>query len=242
MNGEPALAAVEVDVLADVRDRLRHAHEAKRQAEAKLADAKAAHARGQELANALQAEIDELDRQNDMLAQRAAERIAAGIRGADPAEEREESAPSVQERLQARAMSVRRHAYAERAVAQLHGEVEQAERSLAQAKYQIEKSIANLLLLEGERIAGEVLDYEARARDARHRLAGLSRLWIGRGTGDNRPSALHMGRLALQTLESLPLNDHAQQYPASHDPTTATLQKWQFIASLLLVDPEAEVD
>jgi hypothetical protein len=223
---------------------LRLSHRAKETATAKLADAKAAHARGQELALAMRAEIDELDRQNDMLAQRAAEKIAASIGGAGHAEEREESAPGVQERLAARAMSVQRCSYAQRAAEQLRAEVEQAERSVATAKYGIEAAIGHLLLLEGEELAVACRHHEELARDLRHKLGGLSRLWIGCGKGDNRPSALRLGPLALKTLESLPVNDHAQQYPASHDPTTATLQRWQFVASALLVDPEskAEVD
>jgi hypothetical protein len=190
----------------------------------------------------MQAEIAELDRQNDMLAQHEAERIAAGIKGWNPADDREESAPSIQERLAARAMSVQRHAYAQRAADQLRSEVEQAEGAVARAKYGIEAAIAHLLLLEGERIAAACLQAEELARDLRHRLGGLSRLWIARGQADRRPSALRMGVTAMGVLESLPLNDHAQQYPASHDPTTAALVRWQLIASGLLVDAETAVE
>jgi hypothetical protein len=155
---------------------LRLSHRAKETAIAKLADAKAAHARGQELALAMQAEADELDRQNDMLAQRAAEKIVAGMRGADHAKEREESAPNVQERLQARAISVQRHADAQRSAEQLRADVEHAEGEVARAKYQIEAAIAALLLLEGEQLAERTLAAEALASDLRHKLAGLSRL------------------------------------------------------------------
>jgi hypothetical protein len=241
MNAEPAIAAVEVDPLADARDRLRHAHEAKRHAEAKLGEAQAAHARGQELAHAMQAEIDELDRQNDMLAQRAAEKIAAGIKGVS-ADDREEQAPSIQERLAARAMSVQRHAYAQRAAEQLKAEVEQAEGEVARAKYQIEAAIGHLLLLEGERIAAEVLEHEAAAYASRNRLAGLARLWIARGSGDNRTSALRMGVKALGVLNDLPLNSEHRQHPAAHNPVDVELALWQTCASALLKDAEAAVE
>jgi hypothetical protein len=153
-----------------------------------------------------------------------------------------ESDAGVAHRLEARAQIVYALATAQAAAKRLADDVAALGGEVAKAKYQIEAAVAALLVIEGEEIAASCLHHEEVARDLRHKLGGLARLWIGRGNADRRPSALRLGVKAMRLLDSLPLNDLDQQYPASRDPSAATLTRWQFAASRLLLDPEAKVE
>jgi hypothetical protein len=113
---------------------------------------------------------------------------------------------------------------------------------VAQSKNAVEAAIAGLLLIIGEQLAEQTLGAEKQARDLRHKLTGLSRLWISRGNDDRRPSAIRMGQKALALLNALPANSENRQTVAAHDPGTRELVRWQLVASSLLANAEAEVD
>ena len=92
-----------------------------------------------------------------------------------------------------------RLATARRAQGQLQNELATALGELNAMTLEVEAAISDLLLRTGEALAVEVVSAEAVARDLRHKLAGLSRLWVG-STITGRPQSLKLGRQALQVL------------------------------------------
>ncbi len=191
---------------------------------------------GEALVAECQAVVDQLDRETDDASQRESERIAAGIWGEVGLAEREEAAPSLQERLASRALAVQRHASARRASEKLRDEVERVQGELNRATYAIEDAAARLLLLIGEQIAQEILAAEAIARNTRFKLQGLARLWLARSF---RPAAIKLVHQAVGVLNDIPLNDSRRQIAPAHDPAVVALQRWQEAAAALLADLEA---
>ena len=181
--------------------------------------------------------LDAFDQENERGARAEVEKIAARIRGEDHAEapHAEISWPSGW-RSGAEAQSL--HAVAVRAVDRLRGDAERAQADVNRATYAIEACVERLLIVEGEELAVQCLAAERLAATLRHRLGGLSRLWVGRGTGA-APQSIRLQHWALTVLGDIPLNDSRRQHPPAHDPSTAKLVDWQKIAAALMADAEA---
>jgi hypothetical protein len=234
---EAALVERPADPIVEARAVLRGAHGMRREAEARHVEAQKAHVRGVELVFEHQAELDALDRQAEELAGRHAEAIAAGVRSGVALAV--ESDTGVAERLEARAKVVYELATAQAAARYLADDVQAAELAFKRARFAVQDAAAGLLRAIGEDVAQETLAAETLARDSRHRLEGLARLWVSQSEG-GPPSALRLGRKAMGVLGDVPLNDSRRQYPASQDPSSASRALWQALAASLLRDPEAK--
>ena len=176
--------------------------------------------RGEQLVAEYQAVVDQIDRETDDASQRESERIAAVLAGESPPVQEEDHGTAA--RLRRRSEAAMRLATAERARDQLQNELATALGELKAMTLEVEAAIADLLLKFGELLAAEVVAAEEVARNLRHKLGGLSRLWLG-STIAGRPQSLKLGRQALQVLGQLPLNDSRVQYPAARDPTVGPL-------------------
>jgi hypothetical protein len=129
------------------REQLRRAHALRREAEAKLTEARDAAARADELVSEQKRELAEHDRASEEIAARGAAKIVAGIRRLVPRHD-EEAEPSLSQRLADRAEIVRRVGISDRAAQTLHAEVEEAEREVGRGAYAVEEAAGRLLLLE----------------------------------------------------------------------------------------------
>jgi hypothetical protein len=224
------------DEIGKARNDLASAHDARKVAADKLAVARATLDRGETWVAAAQARLDALDQEDERIAQAEVERIAAGVRGEDGVAPHAEA--SLVERMTQRGEAAQSHAIAVRAVERLRGDAERAQGEVNRAGYAIEAAVERLLVIEGEEPAAECQATEKLAATLRHRLGGLSRLWIGRGNG-GPPQSIRLGHWSLTVLGSLALNDSRRQHPAAHDPASAALALWQATATALLSNPEA---
>jgi hypothetical protein len=221
-----------------LREALHEAHFAKQTADAKLAAAQNALARGEAMVSAAQTEVNRLEGLAHEIATASSERLADLAAGRPVAASPDDGA---EDRARVRQVADQRLADSTRALGILQAEVDLAKRDFAASLWNVDVAIGALLCEAGDRVVTELYAAEAIARDLRLQLVALEQ--ISHSPVAGKPDRFKLGARAVRILGNLPLNDDRfpKQGPAHVSATAPFVRDWQRAIDAMRDDPDGSL-